>query len=45
MCGLAISTAMGGVTCSCIYTPGPVDESAYTGYTAGPWQYNPHLMD
>ncbi|MFV2070876.1 MAG: hypothetical protein ACC645_28250 [Pirellulales bacterium] len=28
-----------------IYTPGPVDESAYTGYTAGPRQYNPRLMD
>lgn len=28
-----------------IYTPGPLDESAYRGYRAGPRQYNPRIMD
>ncbi len=28
-----------------IYTPKPLDESAYRGYVAGPRQYNPRLMD
>lgn len=28
-----------------IYTPAPLDESVYTGYEAGPRQYNPRLMD
>jgi hypothetical protein len=28
-----------------IYTPAPLDEKAYTGYRAGPRQYNPRLMD
>jgi hypothetical protein len=28
-----------------IYTPAPLDEDAYTGYCAGPRQYNPRLMD
>jgi hypothetical protein len=28
-----------------IYTPAALDESAYTGYRAGPRQYNPRLMD
>lgn len=28
-----------------IYTPNPLDESAYQGYHAGPRQYNPRLMD
>jgi len=28
-----------------VYTPAPLDASAYTGYTAGPRQYNPRLMD
>ncbi len=28
-----------------IYTPRPLDGSAYHGYTAGPRQYNPRLMD
>ncbi len=28
-----------------VYTPKPLDESAYNGYTAGPRQYNPRLMD
>jgi len=28
-----------------IYTPAPLDESAYTRYEAGPRQYNPRLMD
>jgi hypothetical protein len=28
-----------------LYTPKPLNESAYTGYLAGPRQYNPRLMD
>ncbi|MHC4403484.1 MAG: hypothetical protein ACYTG0_27825, partial [Planctomycetota bacterium] len=28
-----------------IYTPAPLDESAYSGYRPGPRQYNPRLMD
>ncbi len=28
-----------------IYTPAPLDESAWKGYNAGPRQYNPRLMD
>jgi hypothetical protein len=28
-----------------LYTPKPLDESAYRGYVAGPRQYNPRLMD
>jgi len=28
-----------------IYTPGPLHESAYGGFHAGPRQYNPRLMD
>ena len=28
-----------------IYTPAPLDESAYTAYQPGPRQYNPRLMD
>ena len=28
-----------------VYTPEPFDEDAYTGYRAGPRQYNPRLMD
>jgi hypothetical protein len=28
-----------------IYTAAPLDESVYTGYEAGPRQYNPRLMD
>ena len=28
-----------------VYTPEPLDASAYGGYTAGPRQYNPRLMD
>lgn len=28
-----------------IYSAGPVDESAYGGYRAGPRQYNPRIMD
>ena len=28
-----------------IYTPQPLDESAYGGYQAGPRQYSPRLMD
>jgi len=28
-----------------IYTPKPLNESAYQGYAAGPRQYNPRLMD
>ncbi len=28
-----------------IYTPKPLDESAYRGYRAGPRQYNPRIMD
>lgn len=28
-----------------VYTPAPLDESAYAGYQAGPGQYNPRLMD
>jgi len=28
-----------------IYTPAPLNEAAYTGYRAGPRQYNPRLMD
>jgi len=28
-----------------IYTPKPLDESAYRGYQAGPRQYNPRIMD
>jgi len=28
-----------------IYIPAPLDEHAYTGYRAGPRQYNPGLMD
>ena len=28
-----------------IYTPKPLNKSAYTSYTAGPRQYNPRLMD
>jgi hypothetical protein len=30
---------------SSIYTPKPLDESAYRGYQAGPRQYNPRIMD
>jgi len=29
----------------CIYTPKPLDQSAYRGYRAGPRQYNPRIMD
>lgn len=28
-----------------IFTPAPLDADAYTGYTPGPRQYNPRLMD
>ena len=28
-----------------IYTPKPLDQSAYRGYRAGPRQYNPRIMD
>ena len=28
-----------------IYTPEPLDEAVFTGYVAGPRQYNPRLMD
>ncbi len=28
-----------------IYTPAPLDEGAFRGFTAGPRQYNPRLMD
>ena len=28
-----------------LYTPRPLDESAYGGYVAGPRQYNPRIMD
>jgi hypothetical protein len=28
-----------------IYTPKPLDESAYRGYQAAPRQYNPRIMD
>ena len=28
-----------------IYTPAPLDETAYAGYKPGPRQYNPRLMD
>ncbi len=28
-----------------VYTPEPLNESAYSGYQAGPRQYNPRLMD
>ena len=28
-----------------IYTPRPLDESAYRGYESGPRQYNPRIMD
>ena len=28
-----------------IYTPRPLDQSAYRGYRAGPRQYNPRIMD
>ena len=28
-----------------IYTPKPLDESAYRGYQTGPRQYNPRIMD
>jgi hypothetical protein len=28
-----------------IYTPSPLDATAYRGYAAGPRQYNPRLMD
>ena len=28
-----------------IYTPAPLDETAYTGYGPGPRQINPRLMD
>jgi len=28
-----------------IYTPSPAEPDAYTGYIAGPRQYNPRLMD
>ena len=28
-----------------IYSPKPFNKSEYTGYRAGPRQYNPRLMD
>jgi hypothetical protein len=28
-----------------VYTPKPLDQSAYRGYRAGPRQYNPRIMD